>query len=267
MKGGRALARFDTVAALEDQISTMMGLTRRSAAVDMEWMGGIDSEIHKKILRMVAATGDARFSATAVGKSEEWLEQELAENPKFAAAYKTATEIVPLRLEWKAYQLAVHGTRKKLYNRSGDPVIDPRTGKQAVEHKTHDRLMMFMLKAMRPDKYKSDTNNYRVNIRASGKNAFIINDELRALAADPEIARLMDELRNRASKMSVESGDGAGAAKVRHGPALTHDEHADSGSPAQGGDEVADRSAAPTREVVDVQRADPVVLPDAVASS
>ena len=34
------------------------------------------------------------------------------------------------------------------------PIIDPETGEQYVEHEYSDNLLMFMLKARRPDKFK-----------------------------------------------------------------------------------------------------------------
>jgi hypothetical protein len=73
--------------------------------------------------------------------------------PGFAEAWDDAKEMGTDALEDEAIRRAHQGlARKKFYK--GVPIIDPETGEQYVEREYSDNLLMFMLKARRPDKFK-----------------------------------------------------------------------------------------------------------------
>jgi hypothetical protein len=77
-----------------------------------------------------------------------------AKNDDFRKAWDEAQELGTDALEDEAIRRASQGVAKKKFTAKGEPVIDPETGKQYVEHDYSDTMLIFMLKARRPDKFK-----------------------------------------------------------------------------------------------------------------
>jgi uncharacterized protein YycO len=86
----------------------------------------------------------------------EWLRSDEAYKERFEEARKEAVEY----LEREARRRAIEGTRSKKFTKSGDPIVDPETGKQYEELEYSDTLLIFLLKANAPEKYRerSDLN-------------------------------------------------------------------------------------------------------------
>ena len=66
-----------------------------------------------------------------------------------AEALETATDA----LELEARRRANNGVERKKFDK-GQPIIDPETGEQYIEREYSDTLMIFLLKAHRPDKFR-----------------------------------------------------------------------------------------------------------------
>ena len=81
----------------------------------------------------------------------EWLEQ-----PDYAAAFRKAEQQAADNLEKEAIRRAVEGVRRIKFGRNGQPLINPETGEPYAEHEYSDTLLIFLLKGLRPDKYREN---------------------------------------------------------------------------------------------------------------
>lgn len=75
-------------------------------------------------------------------------------DPAFAALWDEAREAATDKLEREAERRAAQGLTRKKFTSKGQPVIDPETGEQYAEREYSDTLLIFLLKAARPEKYK-----------------------------------------------------------------------------------------------------------------
>lgn len=76
------------------------------------------------------------------------------EDEEFATSWEAAQELGTDALEDEAVRRARYGVSRKKFTSRGEAVIDPASGEQYVEHDYSDVLLIFMLKARRPDKFK-----------------------------------------------------------------------------------------------------------------
>lgn len=104
-------------------------------------------------LAELALRGNILDSCGASGVSRSNVYQRRDADPDFALAMAQALEDATDRLEREAWRRAHEGlVRKQFYK--GDPLIDPETGAQYVEREYSDTLMVQLLKAHKPDKYR-----------------------------------------------------------------------------------------------------------------
>jgi hypothetical protein len=94
----------------------------------------------------------------------QWLTDEGIEGDIYRAAFEDAHYLASDLMEKEARHRAVHGLRKYKFH-NGEPIIDPRTGEQYYEDDRSDLLLIFMLKAAMPEKYRERTE---VDIRSEG---------------------------------------------------------------------------------------------------
>ena len=107
----------------------------------------------KAFLTALAITGNVT-KASEVAKCDRPKTYELRNtDPVFAAAWEAALDQAADYLEEEARRRAHDGLIKKKFN-NGEPVIDPATGEQYVEHEYSDTLLIFLLKGTRPEKYR-----------------------------------------------------------------------------------------------------------------
>lgn len=78
----------------------------------------------------------------------------LANDPNYAAAFATVKKQAVVALEDEAVRRATMGLRRKKFTKSGDPIMDPETGQQYEEHEYSDTLLIFLLKANDPEKFR-----------------------------------------------------------------------------------------------------------------
>ena len=71
----------------------------------------------------------------------------------FAAAVEESREMHIESLEREVDRRAVEGVRRLKFHQ-GKPVIDPETGKPYYEHVYSDLLLIFRLKALKPEMYR-----------------------------------------------------------------------------------------------------------------
>lgn len=89
-------------------------------------------------------------------------------DPDYASQFQDAEEQAVEMLEKEARRRAIEGLRKKKFDKNGQPVIDPETGEQYVEHEYSDSLLIFLLKGARPEKYR-DRHEIRANVNVTAK--------------------------------------------------------------------------------------------------
>lgn len=90
---------------------------------------------------------------------DAWAKKDKAFAQSMAEAYEDAMDV----LEEEARRRAVDGLRKMKFHQ-GVAIIDPETNQPYVEHEYSDNLLMFKLKAGRPEKFRDN-----VDITSGGK--------------------------------------------------------------------------------------------------
>jgi hypothetical protein len=102
-------------------------------------------------LKALADTGNVRAACHVAGVGRTTAYRAQADDPAFAAAWETAIEESVDLLEIEARRRAVKGTDKPVFHQ----------GKQVASVKEYsDTLLIFLLKANRPEKYR---DNYKLN--------------------------------------------------------------------------------------------------------
>lgn len=90
-------------------------------------------------------------------------------SPEFMAAVLDAREYFTEELEVEADRRGRDGVRRLKFWQ-GEPIIDPATGEPYLEHEYSDNLLMFRLKALRPEVYRE---RHEVKINEQELNAEI----------------------------------------------------------------------------------------------
>lgn len=80
----------------------------------------------------------------------DWRTKDLA----FSAAWDEAEVEATEHLETEARRRAVDGLVRKKFDPKGNPLVDPETGQQYTERDYSDTLLIFLLKARAPEKYR-----------------------------------------------------------------------------------------------------------------
>jgi hypothetical protein len=107
-------------------------------------------------LAELAKTGNISASCKAADLARMTAYDHRAADEAFRAAWDEAIDIYIDSLEREADRRAVEGCTKKKFLKNGEPVIDPETGEQYVEREYSDTLLIFRLKALKPDKYREN---------------------------------------------------------------------------------------------------------------
>lgn len=134
-------------------------------------------EKKQRFLAHLRETGNVTLSARAIGLPNRTIYDHRQSDEAFKAAWDEAIEEAVDALEEEARRRAFAGvTRKKFH--LGKPVKDPLTGKQYVEQEYSDVLLIFLLKAHRPAKY-------RERYELSGKLGIALEQLVTDSAASP----------------------------------------------------------------------------------
>lgn len=112
-------------------------------------------EWRPKFLDALAHTGIVTDAARAAHIERKTAYDEYARNPKFAAAWEAALEQAIEGMEIEARRRAVEGFERPIYQ--GGELVG-----QVREYS--DVLLIFMLKAHRPDKYRETTRHENYNV-------------------------------------------------------------------------------------------------------
>jgi len=129
-------------------------------------------------------TRAAQAANVARTKHYCWLK-----DPAYAKAFLEAEEIAVEKLEAEARRRAVEGLKRKKFNRNGDPIMDPETSEQYFEHEYSDTLLIFLLNAARPEKYKKLNRHEIVGANGGPIEVHTKYDNL----SDEELDKLIEE--------------------------------------------------------------------------
>ena len=158
-----------------------------------------------------AQSGNVRAAveAAAIGRSThyEWLRTD----PDYVRAVEIAKQDAIDILEAAAAQRAVTGVRKYLYH-NGQPVVDL-NGAHLFEMRFSDVLLIFLLKGLRPDKY-------RERYDFSGETELRLVDHrvmLDQVSKDPQLKQLMRETQKRMRELEAESDNGQNGSNGSNG--------------------------------------------------
>ena len=105
-------------------------------------------------LKEVARTGNILLTCELVGIGRRTFYTHRDSDQEFASAASEALEIATERLEEEARRRAFDGLVRKKFDKGGKPILDPETGEQYVEREYSDTLLIFLLKAHNPKKYR-----------------------------------------------------------------------------------------------------------------
>lgn len=113
-----------------------------------------DKKRRDKFLRALELTGHVGKACSEAKLSRRTAYNWRIADEAFAVEWEAAQEMGTDALEDEAVRRASEGCQRKKFTGKGVAVIDPATGEQYVEHEYSDTLLIFMLKARRPDKFK-----------------------------------------------------------------------------------------------------------------
>jgi hypothetical protein len=111
-----------------------------------------------RLLAALRESANVQLSCAAAGVPRRTFYNRRDADPEFAAAVAEALEDGCDLLEAEARRRAVEGVPRPKFDRAGRPIIDPATGLQYVEREYSDTLLIVLLKAHRPEKFRE---NYR----------------------------------------------------------------------------------------------------------
>ncbi len=104
------------------------------------------------LLEVVRKCGLIAPACRSVGVTRRTVYNWLAD-PAYRAQFEDARQECIERLEAETVRRARDGVVRVKYH-NGQPIIDPRTGKPFTERVYSDRLLIFLLRALRPEKYR-----------------------------------------------------------------------------------------------------------------
>jgi len=93
--------------------------------------------------------GASRASDVSTRSHYRWL----ADDPEYATAIDEAGRFAAAHLVDVARERAIEGVRKYKFDRSGQPIIDPRTGEQYYDLTYSDTCLIFLLKGLMPERF------------------------------------------------------------------------------------------------------------------
>ena len=150
--------------------------------------------------------GAARASGTTPSLHYQALRSPNAELYRFH--FERAKEQAADYLESEAVRRAVDGDVIKKFTGKGDPIIDPETGKQYTERKRSDALLMFLLKAMKPERYG---DKQAIDLTSKGESLLPSREDI--VAAKTEKLQEALELLRGPNEPTETTGDDDGSAE------------------------------------------------------
>lgn len=122
-------------------------------------------QAREKFLNRLRRTGNVTAAARAVGLSRSRAYQIRQRDAAFSAAWDDAEQEAVDLLESEARRRAAEGVEQPLV--SGGKLVRDDDGKVVTVRRYNDRLLEFLLKAHRPDKFKTESEGAGRNGKTS----------------------------------------------------------------------------------------------------
>lgn len=153
-RSGEILADVGGEKSSSNDTDSLTNLTARAHHA-RDWMPKFLSKLRRKgiVSHAAAAAGITRQTAYACQKAY----------PEFAALWALAEEEAADRLEAEAWRRGHHGVDKTVYGR----VDKDQDGEIGIERHYSDTLLLSLLKARRPGKFREKGGDTNVNVNAS----------------------------------------------------------------------------------------------------
>lgn len=116
-------------------------------------------------LSALRITGIVKRACFAASISRSRVYELRSAAPDFAAAWDEALEDATDTLEQEARRRAIQGVQRYKFDKHGNALKNPVTGEYYVEHEYSDTLLIRLLEANRPEKFKP-----RSQIEHTGKD-------------------------------------------------------------------------------------------------
>jgi hypothetical protein len=127
----------------------------------------------KAFLDSFKMTGNISESADASGIARSTVYRWQEQDDEFAAGFREAEIKATECLESEARRRAVDGVLRLKFDK-GQAIIDPRTGEPYMEAEKSDTLLIFLLKARAPEKYREN-----VHVKHDGRIEHVQMDSAR----------------------------------------------------------------------------------------
>lgn len=118
---------------------------------------GLTRRERKTFIKILETSGNVAAAARAAKVGRSWLYQLRSRDPGFAEEWRDAEEAAVDLMEAEARRRAVDGIEEPLVG--GGKLIKDDDGRTVVVRKYNDRLLEFLLKAHRPEKYRDKSES------------------------------------------------------------------------------------------------------------
>lgn len=108
----------------------------------------------RAFLAVLAESGNVSKSARAAEVNRQYCYECRDSDPSFAEEWAEALEVAIDKLEERAWRRANFEDVQFKFTKSGAPILHPETGEAYYEHVGSDSVLLALLKAHRPEKYK-----------------------------------------------------------------------------------------------------------------
>lgn len=148
-------------------------------------------------MEAMVRTGRIIHSCTTAGISRPVFYDAIKKNPELHKAVVQAKRLHAELAEVELARRAIEGTIRKKFDARGNPIIDPETGQQYVEREYHDTLLIFLLKALKPEVYRERLDHTTAGKPLNEPQQKLTNEqlaELKEAILDKLVARLGSSL-------------------------------------------------------------------------
>ncbi|SNR92044.1 hypothetical protein SAMN06269173_11171 [Hymenobacter mucosus] len=108
----------------------------------------------RAFLAVLADCANVSKAARAAEVNRQYCYECRANDPSFAEEWDNALEEATDKLEERAWTRANFADVQYKFTKTGEPILHPITGEPYYEHVGSDTVLITLLKAHRPDKYK-----------------------------------------------------------------------------------------------------------------
>lgn len=137
-----------------------------------------------RLLAALAETGNITRACELAGVDRRTFYDWRDADPAFRQAVRDAFEAATDALEAEARRRAFDGLLQKKFTKGGEPVIDPATDEQYFEREYSDTLLIFLLKAHRPHKFRERFEvKHKGKLRHQHAAEALTDDQLAAIIA------------------------------------------------------------------------------------